>query len=135
MDYLKENLILHDICSDDVCTGCGACSNICPRKAITLTKKINGFDYPSIDTKKCIGCNLCKQVCPSLIDNIINNDNKSTLKVYSATAKIDDFVLNQSSSGGFAYKISSYIIEAGGVAYGAAYLYNDSLTVRHVRID
>ena len=48
------------------CTGCTACANICPRKAIEFKEKSNGFLYPIIDEKLCIKCNKCKEVCPAL---------------------------------------------------------------------
>lgn len=46
------------------CCGCAACYSICPNEAITITKDLEGFDYPYIDKKKCNECGLCKKVCP-----------------------------------------------------------------------
>lgn len=45
------------------CSGCGACSFVCPRGAITMVIDDEWFRYPSIDVKKCIGCNRCVKVC------------------------------------------------------------------------
>lgn len=40
------------------CTGCGACVNICPKRAIT----INGI-LAMIDENLCIQCGACAEVC------------------------------------------------------------------------
>ncbi|MGN1022449.1 MAG: DUF362 domain-containing protein [Lachnospiraceae bacterium] len=42
-----------------ICTGCGTCSRICPKKAITMEK-----GKPSIDRRKCIRCFCCQEFCP-----------------------------------------------------------------------
>ena len=46
------------------CTGCGACANVCPAKAITMKKNEEFFLEPVLDAEKCVGCNKCVQVCP-----------------------------------------------------------------------
>ena len=46
------------------CCGCMACSQICPRSAITMKADEQGFLYPEVDKEKCIDCNLCHKVCP-----------------------------------------------------------------------
>ena len=46
------------ICDESLCFGCGACHDICPTKAITLSDK-SGFWRPIIDEEKCISCNRC----------------------------------------------------------------------------
>ena len=48
------------------CTGCGACSGICPQRCISLTEDIEGFLYPVIDLETCIGCGMCERACPVL---------------------------------------------------------------------
>ena len=65
------------ICDKSKCTGCFACYNICPKKAINMVEDDNGFIYPEIDKDKCINCDLCKKVCPSL--NLV--DKKNPLKL------------------------------------------------------
>ena len=49
-----------------LCTGCGACRNICPAKAINMQPNAEGFLFPKIDEKKCIDCGLCATTCPQL---------------------------------------------------------------------
>jgi len=41
------------------CTGCGACTNLCPTKAISMQTDEFGFLFPIIDEKKCINCGKC----------------------------------------------------------------------------
>lgn len=41
------------------CTGCGTCSRICPKRAITMEK-----GCPSIDRSACIRCFCCQEFCP-----------------------------------------------------------------------
>ena len=38
------------------CTGCCACKNICPRKAIKIELNKEGFYQYIIDKNKCINC-------------------------------------------------------------------------------
>ena len=39
-----------------MCCGCGACMEICPKKAITMVQDAEGFRYPKINRFKCIEC-------------------------------------------------------------------------------
>ena len=44
------------IVSEEQCTGCGACENICPMDAVELKEGKEGFLYPVIQTSRCIQC-------------------------------------------------------------------------------
>lgn len=54
------------ICDLNLCTGCGACENICPKQCIQLDEDAFGVVYPVIDLTACIQCDLCKRVCPQI---------------------------------------------------------------------
>ena len=41
------------------CTHCGACAQVCPARAIEMSRKL-----PHIDRAKCIRCFCCQEMCP-----------------------------------------------------------------------
>jgi coenzyme F420-reducing hydrogenase beta subunit len=45
------------------CTGCGACSSVCPYVAIDFSYDKRGFYRPIVDEQKCTQCGICKKVC------------------------------------------------------------------------
>lgn len=56
------------------CCGCGACANVCPKHAITMTADEQGFVYPKIDQSTCIDCGMCRKVCGYGKDNFLQTD-------------------------------------------------------------
>ena len=106
------------------CFGCTTCKNSCPKEAIKMKEDEEGFLYPVIEKSKCIECGICKKVCP------MNNYNKLFNKPLVYAAKnIDDSIRMKSASGGAFSAISDYVLENGGVVYGASY--NDKFKVEH----
>ena len=57
-----KNPILYNEKSE--CCGCSACYAICPKRAITMVKDEEGFEYPHVDSSICVGCLQCEHVCP-----------------------------------------------------------------------
>ena len=57
------------LCSEEQCSGCGACMNICPQKCITMKRNYQEFDYPEIDEDKCINCGQCEKVCHAVLQS------------------------------------------------------------------
>ncbi len=113
------------------CCGCGACVNICPRKAIELCEDEYGYVYPKINKEKCIGCNLCEKVC--LYKNE-NNLNKNKI-CFAAVAQDDNITLN-SASGGLFYIIAKECLKNDFVCYGCEMKFVESKPiVNHSRID
>lgn len=117
----------HEICPPELCTGCGACQNICPHNAILMEKGALGHIFPCINTTNCTNCNLCKTVCP-VLHQVVLVQPKST---YAAWA-IDDEEHRTSSSGGIAAILAKHIVSLGGVVYGAVL---DQHKIFHKRID
>ena len=113
------------ICDHNQCSGCTACRNVCPRNAISMVEGEAGFKYPQVNHNSCINCGLCKVVCPV---NSKKEDSGKTPLAYAAYNN-DEKIRMESSSGGLFTLISSKIIEAGGVVFGAAF--NDELFVVH----
>lgn len=106
------------------CSGCGACENICPVKAIKMGYSNNGFRVPIIDEEKCIDCNLCTKTCPSF--NAAFDNNKKP-KFYSFCA--DDATRNVSSSGGMFSVIAEYVLKNNGYVCGAAF--DENMQLKH----
>lgn len=103
----------------ELCTGCGACEQICPVGAIKLQENNEGFLYPAIDENLCINCNKCEKVCQ--IDNAEKVIFKSKRVYYAAFKKnVEERI--QSSSGGVADAIAKYITANGGYFCGAAWI-------------
>lgn len=59
----KESI--KQIVNNKLCTGCGTCTNFCPKNLITMTISLqDGIFSPKIADNSCINCGLCYQVCP-----------------------------------------------------------------------
>ena len=107
------------------CCGCGACVAICPHQCISFKADWEGSWYPYVDTTDCNNCGACKRVCP-----ILNTENVSSdlpLQYYAAYLNHDD-VRYLSSSGGLFYALAQYVINKGGVVFGARF---DGINVIH----
>lgn len=111
------------------CCGCWACSNICPVKCITINEDEEGFRYPIVEKDKCINCHLCEKVCPIIN---VKPEVKKPQKGYVLQNK-DDKVLAESTSGGAFTAIATYIINNGGVVFGAAL--NENNEARHIYVE
>ncbi len=120
---------MKEICNKEKCTGCMACFNCCPKKAIKMETE-NGFYFPIIDEEKCIDCGLCKKKCPS-INKIIKYFPQENI-AYAVINKNKN-IRDTSSSGGVFYNIAKSIIQQNGVVYGAAW--DSKLQVKHIRIE
>lgn len=107
------------------CCGCSACASVCPKKCITMKEDEEGFLYPETDKETCIECGRCEKVCP--IRNPIQYEcfPQKAYLVQHTNQKI----LKESTSGGGFTAIATWIIEQGGVVFGAAY--NDKFEVIH----
>lgn len=115
---------MEKVIEEKQCSGCQACANICPKKAISMIADEKGFLRPVIDQEKCINCGLCKRTCPVLK----NVKTESLKKVYACYNKNEEERIN-SSSGGIFILLAKSIIKKDGVVFGA-YLDEDQ-KVRH----
>lgn len=111
------------------CCGCTACASICAHDAITMTPDALGFLYPEVDKAKCVDCGLCEKVC-AFNDHYDTSLNLDKPLAYGARHK-DMNEVETSRSGAAFIAISDYILEQGGVVYGAGY--TDHFRVVHKR--
>lgn len=110
---MKENNI---ICVDwEKCVACGACENICPTDAIVMKYDENGFMYPCIG-EECTHCGKCKSVCQVIKPIELYNEPDA----YAVWNKNEE-IRKKSSSGGFFSIIAQYVINKGGIVFGAVY--------------
>lgn len=93
------------ICETNTCTGCRACLNICPKKAIQMVVNAMGEEVAEIDLSKCIHCNLCKKVCPQL-----NDSNLSEPYICYAAWSLDEKTRWGSASGGVAAELYHWAV-------------------------
>ena len=102
------------------CCGCGACKEICPKKAISMIPNKEGFMYPTIDTEKCVGCKLCEIVCPEMTAPL----KSEPLEIYALQSK-NRAELFESSSGGAFRLVADSVINQGGYVVGC--VWNDNM--------
>ena len=114
--YMVENL------EHSKCTGCGACYNACPTKAVQMEYDNEGFLFPTVSKDKCIQCGLCVDKCPELhadrIDKLFHSEGKCM------AAMAEDDIRMESSSGGAFSVLADWIYSQGGLVCGAVYSEN-----------
>lgn len=100
----------------DNCTGCGACSCVCPKNCIAMQENRLAEITPIVDMNVCNECGLCRKICPQ------NNPIKKIYpeKCYVAWSKNEDD-LRYSSSGGVAATFARYQLNKGNKIYGCDY--------------
>ena len=102
------------------CCGCGACYNICPKKAIEMLEDEEGFKYPKINADKCVRCGLCEKICPSLNSQIKSKESIEIKTIGTYSNDLEN--RSNSSSGGIFSELARYIIEEKkGMVYGAGF--------------
>lgn len=121
--------MIQDIIENKDCVGCGACAEICPKQCIQLIANKEGFKYPVINVEKCISCKQCRKVCPALNSEKIKFPKG---KVYAAVNK-DYSVLMKSSSGGIFSSIAKFVLDHGGIVFGAAF--NEDMILIHKSVN
>ena len=111
----------------DYCTGCSACSIVCPRQAISMGRNEKGFLVPIISYEKCINCGMCEKVChqKNTVSSFV-----TTQMVLAAKNKSDEERL-KSSSGGVFLLIAKLILEEKGVVYASAF--DNCNVVKYIR--
>lgn len=102
--------------SKELCCGCNACTQACPKHCISMNEDEEGFLYPCVDLNICIDCHLCEKVCP-----VINQKSHRTpIGVYAGKNK-DEELRMKSSSGGLFILLAEKILLEKGVVFGAKF--------------
>lgn len=114
----------------DMCCGCGACSTVCVKGAISICRNDEGFEHYSIDIAKCVQCGQCKTVCP--MTNITAPQMKESKALYSVKSRSEQ-VLKKSSSGGVGHEIASELLANGYAVCGCTYDPSDN-SAKHIWI-
>lgn len=113
------------------CSGCGACTCVCPVQCINLKLNKEGFFVPVIDTLKCIGCGKCVKNCPSHA-SFNYNYTATKIEAYSFTIS-DSKILKESSSGGAFTAIAKEILNRNGIVFGAEF--DENFNVAHIGVE
>lgn len=94
------------LCDKKLCTACGACSIICPRKCIKLVENEFGEKKPVIEESNCIHCKLCAKACHMLNKKL---DFVKAERVYAAWSE-DKATQLHAASGGIASELYKYAL-------------------------
>ena len=99
-----------------LCTGCSACSQVCPNHCIEMEPDQEGFLYPVLRSSNCIDCGLCEKACFVLHP-------KQSIKPLKILAAINSNSADRlkSSSGGIFPLLAKKTIENGGIVFGVRF--------------
>lgn len=112
--------------TDNKCTGCLACENICPKGAISHNKN-SGFIIPYVNDSICVNCSFCIKVCPQ--NEGIKSNTEFIQEAYSVK-NLNPEILKKSTSGGVFFALAKNVINKGGVVYGCV---TKGKEVKHIR--
>lgn len=102
---------------NELCCGCSACVNACPKHCLLMQADVEGFLYPVINNREnCIDCNLCEKVCAVLHPY----ESHDAIDCFGVKNK-DEKVREHSSSGGVFSSLAESVISNGGVVFGARF--------------
>ena len=110
----------------DRCTGCAACCNGCPKGAIRMTADREGFLYPQV-TDGCVQCGHCTHICPVLKQREPRPEPAAFLAWHG-----DPEIRRCSTAGGVFTALAEYVLEGGGVVFGAAM--DSALHLSHIAV-
>lgn len=118
-----------NLASVEVCCGCSACANVCPKNAIRMVADDEGFLQPIIDEKECVSCGLCERSCPAL--HLTEWPLGSTPpRVFAGWHKQDRGLC---SSGGMFSALARNVIKNNGVVFGV--ILDADFNCKHIAVE
>ena len=106
--------------SQNRCTGCKACGDVCPTSAISFETDAEGFWYPNVDKGRCVECKRCVNVCPVSKDGAAANSGSMPKCAFAAWHK-EDCVRREATSGGVFPAFGEFFLSGGGFLIGSSY--------------
>lgn len=98
------------VCEKNMCTGCMACVDICPKDAVKVVDSLDAYNAV-IDETLCINCNACHKICQNNREDI---EFKNTISSYQGWVNNEEFRAN-SSSGGFGTELIRSFVGKNGI--------------------
>lgn len=121
-----------ELATRHTCTGCVACVDKCPHKAITSFIQSDGHRYVEVNHNLCVECKLCEKVCPK-VNGFSYGENTLKSDFFAGWSKSETIRRRGATSGLFG-AIAISFIENGGMVCGAVmdglecvYIITDSL--------
>lgn len=114
-----------ELVDNNICSGCGICVSVCPRKCFEIQFTDSGQYRPIIPKERiadCIDCHICSKSCGFLTDYQVNRNTKYDFHIgeyystYSAYVT-DDKLRLKSASGGVATQLLKSLIKNNIVNY------------------
>lgn len=104
------------VCNTNQCTGCMACVEKCPVKAISIIDQCQAYNAV-IDEEKCIGCSTCTKVCQKNNPPVL----MQPIAWYQGWTH-DETIRASASSGGVASGIIRTFLEKGGAVCSCVFV-------------
>lgn len=104
------------VCEKNKCTGCMACVEICPKKAIKIEDTLEAYNAVIYDDL-CVNCKTCTCVCQNVDADITF---RKTISWYQGWSR-DAGERKESSSGGAAYELAKVIINRKGTVFSCLF--------------
>ena len=103
------------LASKYTCSGCMACKDICPKKAIFKQIGKDGHRYVSVNPSLCIECKLCEKICP-VVNGYSYGDNTLESAFYAGWSKDSVLRTNGATTGIFGTLAWDFLNRGGWIA-------------------